>query len=581
MTNLKNLWIYNTAYRGFDWGDIAFNQQILHVQRNPVQTGKPDGTGKTSKVTGGGKAGGKELYLIPGLIDIHMHIESSMTTPSEFSNAVLPHGTTTIVADCHEVANVFGVEGLESYMDLPSLVDVFHSIPSSVPSTSLTLETSGGSIDAPEVERLCIRKDVIALGEIMNANELFSAGDNRTKRIIETFREHRPDCPVEGHCPKIEGEMLSRFIRAGVDSDHTEQTAASIKEKLSAGMFIQIQRKSVKESTIEVLKDSRLAGSYCFCTDDVMPDVLLSKGHLDHVLRRAIALGLPASDAIYASTYAPAMRMRLFDRGRIAPGRLADFIILDDLESFHIKAVYKSGELVYDAKRGLLKLMQPPIISDDKLHSVKRLPIAEQDFDLGCPDGTREILVLEREETTTFTRPARQLVSVKDTIVDFASHGLNILAVVERYGHESPIQAAFLKNGLTRPGAICSSWSHDSHNLLVMGTSLAFVVKAVNAVIGMQGGIAMVDEEGTLLVPLSYGGIISLKPMAELGQEILQVRQWLQGHGYKAEEEVMNFAVLTLPVSPLIKITDKGLVNVPRKQILDWRNYWLEEEGRQ
>ena len=268
MTALKDLWIYNTAYRCFDRGGISFDRKILHVQRN---------SGRLQEEPGNDRAGSANLYLIPGLIDIHMHIESSMTTPTEFSNAVLPHGTTTIVADCHEVASVFGADGLESYMNLPALIDVFHSIPSSVPSTTLNLETSGGSIDAPEVTRLCKRQDVIALGEIMNANELFSPGDNRTKRIIHAFRKHKSSCPIEGHCPRIEGEMLSRFISAGIDSDHTEQTAASIREKASAGMFIQMQGKSVKQTTIDALRDSPLVGRYCFCTDDVLPDVLVDR----------------------------------------------------------------------------------------------------------------------------------------------------------------------------------------------------------------------------------------------------------------------------------------------------------------
>jgi len=566
METLADLWLYNSAYRCFDWGTIEFDQRVRHVRRDFSKSEW---------------AGEKGLYLIPGLIDIHMHIESSMTTPSEFSNAVLPHGTTTIVADCHEVANVFGVEGLESYMDLPSQIDIFYSIPSSVPSTSLALETSGGSIDAPEVTRLCQRADVIALGEIMNANDLFSAEGNRTKRIIDTFRECKPGCPIEGHCPKIEGALLSRFIAAGVDSDHTEQTAASLREKLSAGMFIEIQRKSVKPDTVEVLNNVHLAGSYCFCTDDVMPDVLLAKGHLNHVLKRAVHYGLPMNEAIYAATFAPALRMNLRDRGQIAPGKLSDFILLDDLDSFHIKAVYKDGVLVYDAEAGLTQPVGLPVIAEACLHSIKRLPVAPCDFDLSCPVGERDLLVLEREETTTFTRPARQRVSVVDGQVDFASYGLNLLAVVERYGHQSPIQPAFLKNGLTSAGAICTSWAHDSHNLLVMATSVDLAVQAVNAVIEMQGGIAMVDAQGVELVPLAYGGIVSLKPFVQLGAEILQVRQWLQSHGYRAEEEVMNFAVLTLPVSPILKISDKGLIDVPHKRILDWRTYWMPGELQQ
>ncbi|NBK23427.1 MAG: adenosine deaminase, partial [Spirochaetia bacterium] len=240
MAKLENIWLYNTAYQSFDWGAVSFDRTIEHVDRRFDD------------------AGGEGLYLIPGLIDIHMHIESSMTTPTEFSNAVLPHGTTTLVADCHEIANVFGIEGLADFMDLPATIDIFYAIPSSVPSTSQELETCYGFIDTQEVEELCKRKDIIALGEIMNANDLFSERDNRTKRIIETFKKHKSHCPIEGHCPKITAEQLSLFIASGVDSDHTHQSPASIREKASAGMFLEIQNKSIDRETIEALSDPRL-----------------------------------------------------------------------------------------------------------------------------------------------------------------------------------------------------------------------------------------------------------------------------------------------------------------------------------
>jgi adenine deaminase len=560
MTYLKNVWIYNTAYRSFDFGSIAFDKTISHVER------------KFNEEAQGG------LVVIPGFIDIHMHIESSMTTPSEFSNAALPHGTTTVVADCHEVANVFGVEGLEAYMDLPSLLDVFYAIPSSVPATSADLETSGGSIDFEEVAQLCKRDDVIALGEIMNANDLFSEGDNRTKRIIETFKTCKPGAPIEGHCPKITGEQLSKFIASGVDSDHTEQTAQSIMEKLSSGMFLEIQQKSVKKETIKALNDAYLAGKYCFCTDDVMPDVLHSKGHLDAVVKQAISFGLPLTEAIYAATYAPAMRMRLTDRGQIAPGKIADLLVIDDLETLHIKAIFKNGSMVYDSSNGLVSPVTLPILDTKYLKSIQRKKIEEKDFDLFCPDGTRDILVIEKDSATTFTKKGRQTVNVLDNTFDYFASGLNVIACVERYGHESPIKPAFLKNGLKKSGAICSSWAHDSHNLLVLATSVELAVRAVNLVIENQGGIALVDEKKESFVPLAYGGIVSLEPMPKLAKRIEDVRKWLKSHGYEANEEVMNFAVLALPVSPDLKISDKGLIDVRQKRILDWRTYWEEEK---
>jgi adenine deaminase len=556
MTTLRNVWIYNSAYRAFDFGEIVFGKTIEHVNRNFEET----------------ERGG--LAVIPGFLDIHMHIESSMTTVSEFSNAALIHGTTTVVADCHEVANVFGVEGLEAYMDLPSLLDVFYAIPSSVPATSSELETCGGSIDEAEVQRLCKRNDIIALGEIMNANDLFSEGDNRTKRIIKAFKTCKPGFPIEGHCPKITGEKLSKFIASGVDSDHTEQTPQSIIEKLSAGMFLEIQQKSVKKETIEVLKDPYLAGKFCFCTDDVMSDVLVSKGHLDAVVRQAMKFGMPVTEAIYAATYAPAVRMNLLDRGQIAPGKLADFLVIDDLETLHIKAIFKNGNLIYDSSNGLTTPTKLPELDKKFLNSIKRKKIQASDFDLSCPDGKRDILVIEKDGATTFTKKGRHSIVVKDKSFDFFASGLNLIACIERYGKESPINPAFLKNGLKKSGAICSSWSHDSHNLLVLATSVELAVRAVNLVIENQGGIALVDEKSESFVPLAYGGIVSLEPMPILAKRIEGVRTWLKNHGYEANEEVMNFAVLSLPVSPELKISDKGLVDVLQKRILNWQTYW-------
>ncbi|WP_320127511.1 adenine deaminase C-terminal domain-containing protein [uncultured Sphaerochaeta sp.] len=559
MTTLKNVWIYNTAYRAFDFGSLEFDKTITHVERQFEE----EGTGAYA--------------IIPGFIDIHMHIESSMTTVSEFSNAALPHGTTTIVADCHEVANVFGVEGLQAFMDLPSVLDVFYAIPSSVPATSAELETSGGFIDSEQVIQLCKRDDVIALGEIMNANDLFSESPNRTKRIIETFKACKPGFPIEGHCPKISGEQLSRFIAGGVDSDHTEQTPESIREKISAGMFLEIQQKSVKKETVEALCDEYLAGKFCFCTDDVMPDVLQAKGHLDAVVKQAISYGMSITEAIYASTYSPAMRMRLFDRGQIAPGKIADLLVIDDLETLHIKAIFKNGVMIYDSSNGLVTPMKLPLLPEKYLHSIKRQKIGTKDFDLSCPDGKHDILIIEKDSATTFTRKGRQSVMVQDNAFDFFASGLNVIACVERYGKESPIKPAFLKNGLKKSGAICSSWAHDSHNLLVLATSVELAVRAVNLVIENQGGIALVDEKKESFVPLAYGGIVSLEPMPKLAKRIEGVRKWLQLHGYEAKEEVMNFAVLALPVSPELKISDKGLVDVLQKRILDWRTYWNEE----
>jgi adenine deaminase len=546
MNRLQNVWLFNTARRSFEPRSLAFDEHIRSVA-------------SAKRVT--------ERWVVPGFIDIHMHIESSMTTPTEFSRFTLPHGTTTIVSDCHEVANVFGVDGLLSFMNQPVLNDTYYAVPSSVPATSSALETSGGSIDEQEVALLCKEKKIIALGEVMNANDLFSFEDNRTKRIIRTFLSLRPECPVEGHCPRLTGEELDAFIASGVDSDHTEQTPESIAEKAAKGMFLEIQWKSLNERNVKALEN--LSGFFSFCTDDVMPDTLQREGHLDRILRKAIALGMKVEDAIFAMTWAPAVRMRLFDRGMLAPGKLADFIVLDDLDKLSIVQVWKRGKLVYDRDKDIA----PAFVDDSSafgLDSIKRNPVSPEDFRLRIPNGTHNIVHVCHQEGTTMTKKVVRECVIKNSF--YEEHGINILASVERYGHQSPIVPVPMLCGLEKSGAICSSWAHDSHNLLVMATNPELASLAVNMVIEKGGGIAVVDEEGSFFLPLSFGGIVSLKPMEKLSEGVAYIRLWLRTHGFKATDEVMSFAVLALPVSPEVKVSDKGMIDVRSKRLISWRD---------
>lgn len=547
MSKLEHCLVFQSASRTFVPASIEFDDRVSRII--PAQRAE-------------------KRYVVPGFLDIHMHIESSMTNPLEFSRATLPHGTTTIIADCHEVANVFGVAGLKRFMDIPVLNDTFYAVPSSVPATSSLLETNGGSIDAREVRDLAQDPRVRCLGEVMNAHDLLTDGDNRTKRIIRAFRGTRPECPVEGHCPKLSGADLDRFIACGVDSDHTAQSPASIREKAGKGMFLEIQYKSLSRENMEAL--APYPGFFSFVTDDVMPDTMTSEGHLDRVLRKAIRLGMKPEDVIYAATWAPAVRMRLFDRGMIAPGKLADFVVLDDLESLSIVQVYKKGKLVYDRDKGVSPSAELPAFPEAVLHSIQRRPVRPEDFRLTIPNGLHKIVHVDHAAPGTLTRKTVRSVEIADG--SYHAPDVSILASVERYGHESPIVAVPMLHGLSKPGAICSSWSHDSHNLLVMASDEIYAAKAVNLVIEGQGGIATVDEKGSFFVPLSYGGIVSLESMETLGEKIHRVRLWLREHGYVADDEVMSFAVLALPVSPEVKVSDKGIVDVRAGSLIDWRD---------
>ena len=545
---LENVRIFDTARKCFRSGNITFSERVESVEYTDTECSGP--------------------YVVPGFLDIHMHIESSMMTPGGFARASLPHGTTTIVSDCHEISNVAGVKGLETFMADESDNDTFFAVPSSVPASSELLETSGGSFDAEEITELVRNRRIIALGEVMNSNDVLSDGDNRTKRIIEAFKKSRPECPLEGHIPRLMGSDLDRFISSGVDSDHTEQKLAGCLERLSKGVFVQFQYKGFDKEIVDAL-DSCYDGHFSFCTDDVLPDVLLKEGHLDRVVRKAISLGLEPERAIYAVTWSPAVRMRLFDRGWLAPGKLADIVILENLVNLDILSVYKSGRLMYE--KGKEYSYSCPSRTPEYLKSsIRRAPVKTEDFLLrGKASGQGKAVVIEHQSTTTMTKKVVMDVEYSDGLL--RTEGINILASVERYGNDAPIIPVPLIKGLDKRGAICSSWAHDNHNLLVLATDAELAARAVNTVIEKQGGIACVDDSGEIFVPLNYGGIVSTEDFISLAEGVARVRTFLREHGYKALDEVMSFAVLGLPVSPEVKVTDKGLVDVREKKIIDWR----------
>lgn len=500
---LENLYIYNTPLRCFRPGSVVFSEKgIERVEWSD----KEEGT--------------RKLFLIPGLIDIYMHIESSMLTASGFSEAAIKHGTTAFVSDSHEVSNVFGEKGLLDFMSIPSISDAFYALPSSVPASSGRLETSGGSFDEEETLRLAEDRRIIALGEVMNASDLLNPGDNRTRRIIKAFRKTRPECPVEGHCPRLSGSNLAAFIASGVDSDHTEQTPESIKEKITAGMFLEIQYKSLTKANIEALSEPRYQGFYSLCTDDVMPDVLINEGQLDRVIRKAISLGLKAEDAIFASTYSPSRRMRLFDRGIIAPGRIADFVLLSDPDSFEIESVWKNGREVYEKKCGLVVKSPEWQAPEYALSSIKREHVTAEDFSFSDSAGSERIVTIKHFPHTTMTGRGEAFIDLSKPLPE----GFCILASVERYGKQSPVKPVILENGFRKKAAIASSWAHDSHNILVMATDGSLAVEAVNRVIDIGGGIVALDGDEIVEVPLSYGGIVSLESPEKLAERISLVR---------------------------------------------------------
>ena len=507
-------------------------------------------------------------YLVPGLMDIHMHIESSMTSPAIFSKAALTHGVTTVVADAHEIANVFGMEGLETFFSQPSVMDIFYAIPSSVPSTTPELETTGGYIGVEEVKQLLQHPKVIALGEAMNFNGIVNEPDSLIRQILRAVQTERPFMPLEGHIPRVSGVELSKFLYAGLTADHTHQTPESIYEKITNGIFLELQKKSITPENIRVIVENNFYEYVSIITDDIMADDLL-EGHLNANVRLAVFCGMPVEQAIYCTTYTPARRMGFQDRGAIASGFKADFLLLDDVESLDIAAVYKDGKIVHERGNDIGYPVEKPNFPPHFYESIQCRALISDDLRIKVNASEKAVVnVIKISEVGTFTEHVQREVSVVDGCLNWENSGLALIVVMERYGKTGNIGYGFVENALVETGAVATTWAHDHHNLMVMGTSAVDIIAAQKQLVDIQGGY-VVTQAGkvTAVCPLPVGGIISDAPIQELGAQLKEVRQAMIALGYRNSNEIMSFSTLSLPVSPVIKITDKGMMNV-RSQMM-------------
>ncbi|MBP1974539.1 adenine deaminase [Cohnella thailandensis] len=559
---VTNVNIFNAYMKRFYKGNAAIlDGRFLHV-----------GEAGAEEFDAARTVDGRGRYMIPGLIDIHMHIESTMVTPSSFSYGLLPNGVTTIVAEPHEMANVFGLRGVREMIKASKncAVDIYYAIPSSVPATEL--ETSGGRIELEDIEALLPEDRVICLGEIMNYMEVVHEPDCKTNRILNHILQHHPKLIVEGHVPRLLGTELSRFVFAGVDSDHTQQTVRGLDERIKAGVFVQVQELSMTREVMDYLISEPVSEHFCFVTDDVMPDDFVKKGHLNHLLRKAIGMGMAPEDAIYAGTFTPARRMRLSDRGSIAPGKIADFVLLSSLDEFRIDEVYKNGAKAFDSREEYPQQLQLRQFPDDFYESVKLAPLVAADLVLKAPaeEGTIRCRTMTVADGTFFTEERIDEFAVRGGEVRWQESPYALVATFERYGRTSGNRALGLVGGNTiGRGAIATTYSHDNHNLIVVGRNAEDMLLAANEVIKHQGGYC-VTENGRVLamLKLPVGGILSEEPLEQVAEDASRLVEAMIGLGYEHYTPIMSFSTHSLPVSPGLKITDLGLVRVDEREIV-------------
>ncbi|MBR0343464.1 MAG: adenine deaminase [Oscillospiraceae bacterium] len=555
--------LFSSSFRLFFHGFFAISGKYI----TRIGIGNPPDT-----ITADKTIDLENRFVIPGLIDVHMHIESSMLTPQAYAYEAIRHGVTTVVSEPHEIANVFGVRGIEAMMKAGenSPIDIYYGIPSCVPSTSSELETAGCEIGVAEVEELLKYEDIKCLGEVMNTKSVLSEPDGKTNRLIRAFHEKAPALPLEGHVPRIVGDDLAEYMMSGIDSDHTEHPLSELIDRWLNGFCVQLQEKTVQPDIIAYLNEHELFNNTCLVTDDVMADEMVEVGILDHVLRKALSYGMDLKDAVYCCTFTPASRMKLFDRGELRPGKLADFVILEDDEQFEILSTYKEGICVYTKGDEPVSTVATDAFPEDFWDSVKCSSLYESNFVIHTDrEGLVSVRAVKVDPTKTHTEEVELVLEAKDGELNFEDSTACQMAVFERHGINGNVGQGLVIGTTLKRGAIATTYSHDSHNLCVLGTNKADMASAANLVIGMHGGIAVVENGNTVAAAaLPIAGILTDKTCQQFAEDISKVTAAMKDMGYTHVDPIMSFCTLALPVSPQLKITDFGYVDVSKQEIL-------------
>lgn len=494
------------------------------------------------------------LIAVPGFIDTHLHVESSLVTPFEFERCVLPHGVTTAICDPHEIANVLGVEGIAYFLRCAEAMrmDLRVQLSSCVPATHL--ETAGAALEAADLVALMHHPKVIGLAELMNFPGVLHR-DPGCLAKLEAFSER----PIDGHAPLLRGLDLNGYLAAGIRTDHETTSPEEAREKLMKGMAILIREGSVSKDLHQLIPlISRDASPFlAFCTDDRNPLDIGEEGHLDFMIRTAIANGADPLATYRIASHSAARLFGLTDRGFIGPGKRADIVLVEDLAACSVKQVFCAGRLVEDA----LFADRVPV-APVGLGSVRSRRLAEADFRCEARDGETPVIGVVPgriiTERLAMELPARDGIALPDLARDAIR-----VSVIERHGRHGGSASGFVHGFGMKHGAIASSVGHDSHNLCVVGVDEASMAAAANRLIEIGGGFAVADA-GTVVAELALpiAGLMSDQPFETVRHDLEALRAAAKGLGVVLAEPFLQVAFLTLPVIPHLKITDRGLVDV-------------------
>lgn len=493
--------------------------------------------------------------VCPGFIDAHIHLESSLVSPAEFARAVIPHGTTTVITDPHEITNVMDTGGIDYMLaateELP--VDVWFMIPSCVPASPL--DESGAELDYKDVDSFFDHPRVLGLAEMMNFPGILNADSQTVAKIVASQAHHKK---IDGHAPGLKGKDLNAYISAGVYSDHECADLEDALLKLRLGQFIMVREGTAAknlEALIDLVKSPRYFDRCMFCTDDKHPSDLLYKGHIDYICRQAVAMGADPIQVVQVACLHAARYFLLNNRGAIAPGYLADFAIVDNLTDFNVQTVYRKGRLVYDQGQ-VLPFPEPEIpdylekLATDTFH----LPVlTPADF---AADGPKGLIGMVPGQIITDNRGYAEGVDIQKDILK--------MAVVERHKNTGHIGIGYLTGYGLKSGAVATSVAHDSHNIICVGTNDRDMAFAVNRIAENHGGIVAVKDGQVIAeLQLEIAGLMTNQSLPAVNDQLENAKQ--AAHALGVNESIdpfMTLSFMSLPVIPTLRLTTKGVVDV-------------------
>jgi adenine deaminase len=493
--------------------------------------------------------------VVPGFIDAHIHIESSMLTPSRFAEVVVPHGTTSIVSDPHEIANVMGINGVKYMVEDASSVPlkVFFTAPSCVPAT--IYETSGAMITSKEIETLLENDTMVALGEMMNFPGVIHE-DSVVMAKLEAAKKMKK--PIDGHAPLLTGPDLCKYVMSGISTDHECTSEKEAIEKQRIGLKIMLR----EGSSAKNLKDLANIGGHFIVSDDKHTDDLL-KGHVDDMLRNAIDYGIDPIEAIKMVTENPANHYNL-NTGNLVPGKAADMVFLNNMDELKVKKVILDGNLV--AKDGKPLFDVNPI---EIPNTFKLKPKNPSDFNVHSNESNKTVRVIDVHEGQIITDESSAVLNCVDSILEAdVNNDILKIAVVERYGH-GKIFNAFVKGFGLEYGAIASSIAHDSHNIITVGTNGVDMAKAVNTVLKNKGGLVAVANDDYCTLKLPVAGLMSTETAIEVSSKLKILHNHVRDMGSNLISPFMSMSFMALLVIPKLKISDMGLFDVEKFDFVD------------